>query len=496
MSNGHRVDRRRGWAFLIALLIATPGGAGGGDPQAGAPSMTARPRGLSGLGLYSRDLSRRERAALPLDETAGVLVTGVVANGPAEQAGIRAGQRIVQVDGQRLHNDAAFSAALAGRTVGSEVRLALRDSSGELMLSLRTVERLSYLAPACEAGDGRACWDLLMLYGWRAAPPSGANGPEPSRQRACDLGSPQACTQVGWRLVTKVGAAGDRARGLHLLEQACASGDAEACRVLAEAYLRGSWRLVASQRRALQFFEKACDAGNTEGCDRAARLLDSGEATQRDPVRARGAYEEACLRESATACHQLALFWRDGRGGLKDTGRALMLLQHACESDVPDACVDLGELLSVASEADGRRGLQLQREACGPARPEECSARGYSIGSSHAVFDVERGERMCDPLRHPAVSRHHRVCASFAFAREPGSGETLRGDEALTSAAEECERGNLLGCWRAGELLADGDEVPADLPRARQLLARACAGKVAPSCAVLERIGTAASDCH
>jgi TPR repeat protein len=420
------------------------------------------------------------------------LITAVVAGSPAEAAGLRSGQRVVRVDGQLVANDTA----LAGRAVGSEVRLEVRDGDRPAAVSLKTAERLSYLAPACDAGDGTSCWSIVIIYGWRAAPPHGADDPAPSRQHACDLGSPVACTQIGWRLVTAPEGGEHRTRGVQMLERACGDGDPEACRVLAAAYFRGSWGLRSSRQRALHFYDKACNAGGTSSCLAAAGILDSPGADPPDLATARAAYAEACLRDSAPACHQLGLFWRDGRGGPKDTAWAAVWLQRACESDVPDGCLDLAGVLSRISAADAQRGLRLQREGCTSSRPAECSFGGYSIGGPHATIDLERSARMCDPQRQPTVAKHHTVCRNLGFAYEPGTDVELRGDEAFARAAAACEQGNLLGCSRAGELLADGREVPADLPRAIALLQKACDGKEPIGCATLKRIGAAASDCR
>ncbi len=493
--NGSRRARPLALAFLLLLAGLR---AEGSVLQAQARrSLSAdRPSGTSGLGLYSRDLSPQERAALSPDDPAGVLITGVVAGGPAEAASVRAGQRVVRVDGRLVENDKAFSVALAGRAVGGEVRLESRDGNGGATVTVKTAERLSYLAPACDAGDGRACWDIVAVYGWRVAPPPGADGPAPSRQHACDLGSPEACTQIGWRLVTAPGGPQDRTRGVQLLGHSCDDGDREACRVLGAAYFKGSRGVAASRPRALHFYDKGCNAGGISSCLAAAQMLDTGGAVQADLATARVAYEEACLRGSAPGCHRLGLFWRDGRGGPQDSAWASVWLQQACESDIPEACIDLALVLSRISAADAQRGLRLQREQCTSSRSEECSFQGYSIGGSHAPMDMDRSARMCNPERQPTVSKRHDICFNLGFAHELGSDVERRGDDALASAVGVCEQGNMLGCTRAGELLAEGREVPADLPRALLLLRLACDGNEPMGCAALKRFGGGAPDCR
>ena len=71
--------------------------------------------------------------------------------------------------------------------------------------------------------------------------------PRAERGHACSLGSQRACNQAGVRLASS---ASERARGIRLLEQSCGSGEGDACRVLGEAYTRGSgsWGSIAGAR--------------------------------------------------------------------------------------------------------------------------------------------------------------------------------------------------------------------------------------------------------
>ena len=69
-------------------------------------------------------------------------------------------------------------------------------------------------------------------------------------------------------------------------------------------------------------------------------------------------------------------------------------------------------------------------------------------------------ERVADP----------RLCIYTSFLAEPDTGNTRLGEDALAAALDSCERGNQLGCAYAGELLAEEEEVEADVQRAVELL--------------------------
>jgi S1-C subfamily serine protease len=62
---------------------------------------------------------------------AGVVVRGLLAGGPAEQAGIRNGDVITAVDGVPVDSANALTAVLDRRAVGQTVSLAWRDATGQ-----------------------------------------------------------------------------------------------------------------------------------------------------------------------------------------------------------------------------------------------------------------------------------------------------------------------------------------------------------------------------
>jgi S1-C subfamily serine protease len=72
------------------------------------------PRGFLGI--------RLRRVTVP-SESLGVLVSGVVPGGPADSAGVRAGDRILAVDGQEVHTSEEVTAAVQGMRPGETVEL-------------------------------------------------------------------------------------------------------------------------------------------------------------------------------------------------------------------------------------------------------------------------------------------------------------------------------------------------------------------------------------
>jgi serine protease Do/serine protease DegQ len=82
------------------------------------------------LGVQIQDLTPDLAKALDIDAHEGVVVASVVAKSPAEKAGLKAGDVIAAVDGERVRNSADLRNKIALLPVGSRVELAvIRDGA-------------------------------------------------------------------------------------------------------------------------------------------------------------------------------------------------------------------------------------------------------------------------------------------------------------------------------------------------------------------------------
>ncbi len=86
------------------------------------------------LGMYATEF----------DET--LVIGGLSDNGPAEQAGVRAGDRVVSVNGEEVADLAGlWRRVWASGSAGAEVRLKLMRESGPVTLSVRSGDRFKFL---------------------------------------------------------------------------------------------------------------------------------------------------------------------------------------------------------------------------------------------------------------------------------------------------------------------------------------------------------------
>ena len=93
------------------------------------------------IGITGQDVTADLAAAFGLTKRSGVLISGTVDQGPAEQAGLRAGDVITQVNGRGIQDTQALFEAISG--AGPERRLQLVGWRGsqQIQVSVRTVER-------------------------------------------------------------------------------------------------------------------------------------------------------------------------------------------------------------------------------------------------------------------------------------------------------------------------------------------------------------------
>ena len=96
-------------------------------------------RGWLGVALQSLDDDLAERFAL--EGTSGALVTAILPNSPAAEAGIRMGDVIVAWNGSPVADPAALSFAVAGTRIGSKATVALIRDGKRVELTLTVAER-------------------------------------------------------------------------------------------------------------------------------------------------------------------------------------------------------------------------------------------------------------------------------------------------------------------------------------------------------------------
>jgi S1-C subfamily serine protease len=93
------------------------------------------------IGVEPRDLSPDLAASLGLGQARGVLITGVLQNGPAAQAGLRPGDVVTQVGARRVDNTADLLRAVASLSPRSRAPIVVQRNGQAQTLQVTVGQR-------------------------------------------------------------------------------------------------------------------------------------------------------------------------------------------------------------------------------------------------------------------------------------------------------------------------------------------------------------------
>ena len=99
------------------------------------------------VGIEPMELTAELAETFGLKQTEGVIVTGVLQNGPAAKAGIRPGDVLVQVAGQNVGNVSELLTQVASLQPGTATDVKVWRRHGELVLRLTPSERPTQRKP-------------------------------------------------------------------------------------------------------------------------------------------------------------------------------------------------------------------------------------------------------------------------------------------------------------------------------------------------------------
>ena len=94
------------------------------------------------IGVEPQNLSKElaESLNIPLN-TSGVLITGVLNGGPADKAGMKPGDVLTQVNGQKVGDVVALLNRIAQTAPGDEAKISLLRKGKEMALQVQVGKR-------------------------------------------------------------------------------------------------------------------------------------------------------------------------------------------------------------------------------------------------------------------------------------------------------------------------------------------------------------------
>jgi TPR repeat protein len=439
---------------IVAFAVCASVAAGAGEPTAPAPDPASDPPQLLGpamLGAWVVPLLPRPRRMLGLPPAVqGLLVDGVLHNGPAARAGIRKGDVIGAVDGEPSASLCAFGASLDRKRPGAERTLLVRRMSGAVTARVTTIANGGEVAAReCDRGDALGCFLSGIVV--RDSSERGAESAVRFFEKSCNDGFADACSALGEAYRDGRGAPRDDAKARDAFHRACENGSSSGCTSEAFQYATGT-----GARRddawATPIFERGCDLGSASGCYNVGLMYEKGRGVAQDLGRARIGYEQGCEGGDFLACTNLGYLHEQGLGVPPDDARAAKLYSRGCEGDGcrpgdPNACLNLAIFHRRGRgglRENKRKAAELFGTACARNQGAACGELGAMIGSGEGV---PRDEQRAASLYQKACSLDYELgCANLASALAYGSGVETDRERAASIFRRLCESGDEISC--------------------------------------------------
>ena len=133
-------------ALSMSLGVATPQVPGQAPTPAQPPRVIqlGAPAGGSYLGIGVRDVESGRLRELKLKEERGVEVTAVEEDSPAGRAGLRKGDVVLEMNGQRVEGVEQFVRMVREMPVGREAKLQVSRNGDGQMLTAKVAQRKSW----------------------------------------------------------------------------------------------------------------------------------------------------------------------------------------------------------------------------------------------------------------------------------------------------------------------------------------------------------------
>ena len=202
-------------------------------------------------------------------------------------------------------------------------------------------DALPLLNQACTGGDGEACDDLGMMYGYKLGVSQDLKKSASFFTRGCDLNNPDGCYNIGNFYYVGTLNIVDEARARPLLSKACDGGSDEGCLTLGISYLQPTTG-SADVTTALAVFTKACDARLGSNCQQLGQMYENGRmGVGQDYGRSVNYFSKACEVGNSNGCYMMGNVYWSGNGVEKNSAKSDEYFKRACSMGHTGACQTL-----------------------------------------------------------------------------------------------------------------------------------------------------------
>jgi uncharacterized protein len=239
-------------------------------------------------------------------------------------------------------------------------------------------------------------------------------------------------------------------------------------------------------------FEDACDHGSPLGCAGLGAVYLSGV---NDRAKGIELVTKACDAKVLRACASLAAAYESGLGVERDGAKAVAISRDACNAGEDRACLLYARAMLFGDNGvakDPTKSRDLATRACDKRVAAGCTLAGlaYSTALNNAVAAQTLLEKGCDLGDGPGCAA---LATQFFRGGLPGDAQGVRvsPEQGVKYATRACDLDATLGCALLAKALANGEGVPRDLVRAREVASKACEGSDALGCSVAAQLARA-----
>lgn len=341
-------------------------------------------RGL--LGVHIADITDELANSLGFATARGALVTEVVRNGPAELAGIKPLDIIVEFDGRAIVQMRQLPQVAGSTPPGTEAGVVV------FRLAQSVTELVDRLRASAEKGDADAAYSLGWLYAFGAG--IAKDEAEAARwyRKAADQGGAEAMYNLGVMYANGQGVSKDATEAVKWYRQAAEKNKPRAMAALGATYEQGLG-ITKDEAEAARWYRKAADQGVSFAMYKLGLLYESGRGVPQDDAEAVIWLRKAVDDDNADALMGLGLMYESGRGVFQDNAQAVRLYRKGANLGHPGSMTSLGWMYESGRGVakDEAESARWYRKAADLGEPRAMNNLGvmYARGSGVAKDEAE-----------------------------------------------------------------------------------------------------------
>jgi TPR repeat protein len=419
-------------------------------------------RSQATLGVQIADLSPHLRNAFAAGTDAVVVVSGVVAGGAAEAAGVQALDVVTRFDGETITSSRQLSDLVAARPIGFEFDVAV------LRMAASPQQVIEELRRRAETGNVSATAVLAFLYSVEGAGYSNPTEAVRLYRSAADQGDAWSMSKLGNLYDLGRGIPVDKSEAARLYRLAANQGDVTATSNLGVLYQRGEG-VAKDTAEAARLFRRAAEGGDVMAMSSLGFLYETGDGVDKDLAEAARYYRLASVKGDAWSMSKLGYLHETGNGVTRDLVEAARLFRSAAEKGNVWSMSKLGYLYEKGDGVakDLAEAARLYRLAADQGDVWSTAQLGFLYESGTGVpTDLAEAARL---FRSAADKGNAWAMSKLGYLYETGNGVAKDMAEAARLYRLAADQGDVWSTAQLGYLYEVGEGVPKDMAEAARL---------------------------